>query len=142
MSAGSEFDQKHGQYGRKSKKSKAESAFLEFLKIESQKTDELISNVEDDNEDTLYCRSLAKQFAGFTEEQKAVARMRIDQVMYQVRFGKNETRTQSAPGTFQVQPAPLVDLSPAQPSASGDGFFLATEGGREEFQQTISYHDM
>ncbi|XP_026293527.1 uncharacterized protein LOC113217717 [Frankliniella occidentalis] len=53
-----------------------------------------LTGFEEENEDNLFCRSICASLKRFTYQQKALAKIRIQQVMYEVEFEQSESRNQ------------------------------------------------
>lgn len=49
---------------------------------------------EDETEDYLFCRSVCASLKRFSYQQKGLAKIRIQQVMYEVEFGQGEGNSQ------------------------------------------------
>lgn len=52
-------------------------------------------SIEEETEDNLFCRSVCASLKRFSYQQKALAKIRIQQVMYEVEFGQAENHDQT-----------------------------------------------
>ena len=52
------------------------------------------NGIEEENEDNLFCRSVCASLKRFSYQQKALAKIRIQQVMYEVEFDQSESVNQ------------------------------------------------
>ncbi len=98
-----EFMKKHGVYSSKAKRdNNLKRDFTAFLKKDDGDTDRLIeylkedhqkrlrsqpSAEEPDDEDSLFCRSLARQMRALSAEKKSLLKFRIQQSIYECQYG-------------------------------------------------------
>ncbi len=98
----SDFMKKHGVYSSKAKRDNTlKRDFSQFLKQDDSDTDRLLDYLKTDhekrvkslvsepeNENTLFCKSLAKQMSALPAEKQALLRLKIQQEVYNCQFGQ------------------------------------------------------
>ncbi len=130
----SDFMKKHGVYSSKAKRDhKLKRDFSHFLKQDDSDTDRLLDYLKTDhekrmkasvsepeNENTLFCKSLAKQMSALPPEKQALLRLKIQQEVYNCQFGQAPRPSPShstAPFTpVRQRPSPFNPIYPPTPT--------------------------
>ncbi len=118
VSKGSDFSKKHGGYSSKAKRdANAKQQLIDLFKADNKETNALLNKLpqaamqkpaEPDDEETLFCKSLAMQMKGLPPAKRALAKLQVQELMYNIQY--------AAPA---LPPSPISQFSmPLQSFAS------------------------
>jgi len=104
--------------------------FQSYLTKEDEETDKLIDAMkdelkkvddkDDDDENMLFCKSIARQMATLDANKNALLRLKIQQLIYEAQVGKLDTPTRAC---SDQAPATFSQLTPEQNMRSRGNLF-------------------